>query len=203
MNLALAATTFAVVFPAELPDKTFIASVVMSSRHRPLAVWVGAAAGLILQAGVAAVAGRLLALLPHHVVEGVVTALFFAGAAYLLFVPERSAEREADELAERGGSGVLRHGPSFLRVSATAFGVVALAEFGDLTQVIIANLTARSGDALSVFVGASVAFLIVSGLGVLVGRTIIRYVPLILVRRISGLILLGFGIYELVQAVSG
>ena len=87
MNLGLAAATFAVVIPAELPDKTFVSTVVLSSRHRPLPVWSGAAAGLVVQAGVAAVAGRLLALAPHRVVAAIVAGLFVAGAAYL-FLPE-------------------------------------------------------------------------------------------------------------------
>lgn len=194
MNLALAATTFAVVIPAELPDKTFIASVVMSSRHRPLPVWLGAAGGLVLQALLGVVAGRLLALLPHRVVEGIVSGLFLLGGAYLLVTREKVVEESGEALGEAEP----RAPASALRVAATAFGVIAVAEFGDLTQVVIANLSARSRDPLSVFVGAAVAFVAISGVGVLVGRTLVRHIPLALVRRISGVILIGLGIYSLV-----
>ena len=41
MDLAVAATTFALIFPVELPDKTFVASLVLATRYRPLLVWVG------------------------------------------------------------------------------------------------------------------------------------------------------------------
>lgn len=83
----------------------------------------------------------------------------------------------------------------------TTFSVVALAEFGDITQILIANLTARFKDPWAVFLGASVAFVLVSGIGVLGGRAIIRVVPLGIVRRISGLALLGLGIYTIVELV--
>ena len=217
MNLGLAAATFALVAPAELPDKTFISAIVLSSRYSPLPVWIGTAGGLLLQAAIGVLAGRLLALLPHRAVEGVVAALFLLGAGLLLFLPERREERAA-ELAGReeagaveapGGEAGRAGGPeasgaptrSFTRVAGTTFGIVALAEMGDLTQVVIANFTARSKDPLSVFVGAAAAFLLVSALGVAAGRTLTRYVPLTLVRRISGLALLGLGIWSLVDAL--
>jgi putative Ca2+/H+ antiporter (TMEM165/GDT1 family) len=80
----------------------------------------------------------------------------------------------------------------------TTFSLVALAEFGDITQILIANLSARFRDTWAVFIGASAAFLVVSGVGVLGGRAIIRLVPLSVVRRLSGLALLGLGIYTVV-----
>ena len=96
MNLGLAAATFAVVIPAELPDKTFISAVVLSSRHRPLPVWLGAATGLVAQAGVAVAAGRLLGLAPHRVVAAIVAGLFFAGAKGAA-VESRGGEIARDE----------------------------------------------------------------------------------------------------------
>ena len=75
------------------------------------------------------------------------------------------AEEETSEIGAAGE-------PSSLRIAATTFGVVALAELGDLTQVVVANLSARYRDALSVFVGSSVAFLLVAAamLPALTGR---------------------------------
>lgn len=201
MNFALVATTFGVVLPAELPDKTFIAGVVLSARHRPFAVWVGTAAGLVLQAGIGVLAGRLLALLPHRVVEAVVTGLFLLGGLYLVLLRERKVASSADQLAEEQDKRVGPPPESFLKVALTAFGVVALAEFGDLTQVIVTNFAARYRDPLSVFVGAAAAFLLVSGAGVATGRTLVRYVPLALVRKLSGLVLVGFGVWNLVQVL--
>jgi putative Ca2+/H+ antiporter (TMEM165/GDT1 family) len=201
VNLAVAATTLALVIPAELPDKTFISCVVLSSRYRPLYVWAGAAAGLVTQAAIAVVAGGLLDLLPHRAVQSVVAALFLGGAAYLIFVPEKAAERKGGELAEREGEA--DKPPSASRVMLTTFGIIVLAEFGDITQVLIANLAARYRDPVSVFLGASLAFCLVAMAGVLGGRILTRYVPLALVRRLSGVALLGFGVYTIVSLVRG
>lgn len=196
MNLAIAATTMALVIPAELPDKTFISCVVLSSRHKALPVWFGGATALTLQALIAVVAGRLLALLPHTTVKIVVAVLFMAGALYLIFVPEKAEEEKGERLGERAVALA-----SNWRVFLTTFTIVALAEFGDITQVLIANLTARYRDPVGVFVGATVGFWIVSGLGVLSGKWITRVVPLSIVRRLSGAVLLGFGIWTIVGIV--
>jgi len=157
VNLAMAATTFALVIPAELPDKTFVACLVLSSRHRPVPVWCGAVAALVLQAGIVVVAGGLIALLPKPAVQSVVTALFLGGAVYLLATTEH-AEQERGELLASGEDRSLAAGSSFWRVAAVTFGVVAIAEFGDITQVLIANLAAHYRDRAAVFAGATAGF---------------------------------------------
>ncbi|MGD0875052.1 MAG: TMEM165/GDT1 family protein [Acidimicrobiales bacterium] len=199
MDLAIAATTFALVIPAELPDKTFISCLVLSSRHRALPVWVGAFSALVLQSGIAVVAGGLLALLPKLAVRSVVAALFLGGALYLLLTTERGEQERAEQLASGEERSLAEGQASFWRVTAITFSVVAVAEFGDITQVLIANLSAHYRDRLAVFSGAAVAFALVSVVGVLAGRTITRWVPLTVVRRISGLALFGFGIYSVVS----
>jgi putative Ca2+/H+ antiporter (TMEM165/GDT1 family) len=196
VNLGIAATTMVLIIPAELPDKTFISCVVLASRNKALPVWIGAAVALTAQALLGVLAGRLLELLPHTAVKIVVATLFMAGAVYLIFVPEKAEEAKGERLADREIAVA-----SNWRVLLTTFTIVALAEFGDITQVLVANLTARYRDPVAVFVGATVGFWIVSGLGVLSGKTITRIVPLAVVRRISGAALLGFGIYTLVSLV--
>jgi putative Ca2+/H+ antiporter (TMEM165/GDT1 family) len=194
VNLALAATTTVLVIPAELPDKTFISCIVLASRNKALPVWIGGALALTVQALLAVVAGGLLALLPHTTVKIVVAVLFMAGAAYLIFVPEEAEQEKGERLGDRAVAVA-----SDWRVFFTTFTIVALAEFGDITQILIANLTARYRDPVAVFLGATVGFWIVSGLGVLAGRTITRVVPLSIVRRLSGCLLLGFGVWTIVS----
>lgn len=195
MDIAVAATTFALVIPAELPDKTFISCVVLASRNRPAPVWIGASLALGLQAGIAVVAGRLLILLPHTLVQAIVATLFIGGALYLIFIPEKAEEEKGERMGEEGGAGPR---PNW-RVILTTFTILALAEFGDITQILIANLTAHYRDPWGVLVGSVVAFLLVAAFGVFAGKTITRYVPLAVVRRISGVILAGFGIWTIVS----
>jgi Ca2+/H+ antiporter, TMEM165/GDT1 family len=203
VDLAIAATTFALVIPAELPDKTFISCLVLSSRHRPLPVWLGACSALVLQAGIAVVAGGLIALLPKLAVQSVVAALFLGGALYLLVTTERLEQERAERLASGEERSLAHERTSFWRVTAITFAVVAVAEFGDITQVLIANLSAHFRDRPAVFAGAAIGFALVSVVGVLAGRTITRWVPLAIVRRLSGLALLGFGIYSVVSISTG
>ena len=66
MDLAVAATAFALIFPVELPDKTFVASLVLATRYRPLPVWIGVSAAFFVQTVVAVTAGSLLSLLPSE-----------------------------------------------------------------------------------------------------------------------------------------
>ena len=159
-------------------------------------VWLGAGLALTVQAVVAVAAGRLLVLLPHTMVQVVIAVLFMGGAAYLIAVPEKVEETKGEQIGERAGI----VSPDW-RVTLTVFAIVALAEFGDITQILIANLTARYRDPWGVLLGAAAGFWVVAGFGVLAGSTITRYVPLGIVRRISGAILLGLGIWTIVDLV--
>ncbi len=159
MHVATLATAFATVFLAELPDKTMLATIVLSARfRRPLAVWAGAAAALTTQMAIATAAGRLLSLLPQRPVRVTVAGLFLIGAIVLW----RSRDDEPDEhdviaedLPRRDNPTARRVGtmPAH-RIVATVFGIVFIAEWGDLTQIATASLAAK-GHAVSVFAGAA------------------------------------------------
>lgn len=173
MRLGVAVTTFAVVFPAELPDKTTIASLVLAARYRPGPVWAGAAAAFFVQCMLAVTFGGLLSLLPDRVVSGVAAVLFAAGAV----------------LAARGGEpeevGETRAATSWWRVAVVAFGALFLAEFGDFTQLATASLAGRYDAPAEVFTGAWLALVTVSGLAVFAGRGLLRVVPLRMVRLVA------------------
>jgi len=84
MNLAVVATCFAVIFVAELPDKTALASLMLGTRYRAGFVFAGVAAAFTVHVVLAVSAGSLLFLLPHRVMEAVVAVLFGVGAALML-----------------------------------------------------------------------------------------------------------------------
>jgi Ca2+/H+ antiporter, TMEM165/GDT1 family len=191
----IAVGVFALIFVAELPDKTMIATLIMGSRNRPLLVWIGATAAFGVHAALAVLAGRLLALLPHAWVEGITALLFAAGAAYLLFVSEEQEEQEGEEEVEAA--------PAGLRPVATAFVVIFVGEFGDLTQILTANLAAKYHDPVSVFVGAFAALAAVGAIGAFGGRALLKVLPLAVIRKAGGVLLAGFAAYTLVTLVRG
>jgi putative Ca2+/H+ antiporter (TMEM165/GDT1 family) len=195
VSLRVIAVVFGVILVAELPDKTMIATVVLGSRQRPLAVWIGSSTALVVQAALAVVAGGFLALLPHRVVEVVVAALFAAGGVYLLVTKEEGAEEKGEEEAARAQGA--------RRVALTTFGIIFVGEFGDLTQILTANLAAHYKDPWSVFVGAALGLMVAAGLAVTFGRGLSRYVPLSVIRRVAGVLLLGLAAYTAVSAARG
>ena len=191
MSFSIAAITFGLIVVAELPDKTMIATIVMASRNRPLPVFAGASSAMVLNSGVAVGAGRLIELLPHRGVEGVVAAVFLAGSLYLLLGREKAEEREGTAEADSAKPG---H-----RVVLATFAVIVVAEFGDISQLLTANLVARYHAPLSVFVGSALALVVVMGVGVAGGRVLLRVTPLSVIRRVAGLILLGLAAYSAVS----
>ena len=84
MDLAVVLTTFVVIFPAELPDKSMFASLVLGTRFRPLPVVCGVAAAFAVHVVIAVSIGSVFALLPQRLVLFVVAALFAGGSAWLL-----------------------------------------------------------------------------------------------------------------------
>ena len=196
MSLAIIATVFAVIFLAELPDKTALASLVLGSRYRPTWVFAGIAAAFAVHVGLAIAAGSLLALLPHRPLEIVVAVLFALGAVVLLRGRHEGGD-EGDEYVELHGKE-----PGFWRVAWSSFAVILVAEFGDLTQVATATLAAHYHDPLSVGVGAVAALWAVAALAIAGGRGLLKVMPLTWITRIAAGIMLVLAGISVAAAVS-
>jgi putative Ca2+/H+ antiporter (TMEM165/GDT1 family) len=186
---------FALMFLLELPDKTMIAMVVMSTRARPSSIVLGASSAFVVQMGIAVAAGGLISLLPVRAKDAVVVALFLGGAAYLLLVREENVEEEGEKEAQAERSATR------MREILTAFTVIFIGEFGDLTQIQAANFSAKTHRPIEVFVDASLAMISVSFVGAYGGRMLQRVVPLARIRLLGGVVFLGLGIYTLVQLI--
>jgi Ca2+/H+ antiporter, TMEM165/GDT1 family len=194
VDLAVVLTTFVVIFPAELPDKSLFASLVLGTRFRPLPVFCGVAAAFAVHVVIAVTVGSAFSLLPQRLVLFVVAALFAGGAALLLLGRE-----EDDPDAAEAARAVADQRP--LHVALASFGVVFLGEWGDITQITTANLAARYRDPISVGTGAALALWAVSGLAMTVGRGLVQRVPTGLVRRLTGVVLAVLAVVTLVEAV--
>jgi Ca2+/H+ antiporter, TMEM165/GDT1 family len=196
MSLQVAATVFILIVPAELPDKTFVASLVLATRFRAVPIMIGGALGFGVQAGIAVAAGSLVALLPSAPVKAVTAVIFALGAVLMLRSNSDTTETEEEgfeaEIAEVPAE------PSTLRVIVTTFVVLFLAEWGDLTQLLTASLSAKYHEPLSVFVGAWLGLVFVAGIAVTGGKAMLRLIPLQWVRRIAAL---AFGIVAVVTGL--
>jgi putative Ca2+/H+ antiporter (TMEM165/GDT1 family) len=162
LDLSLFGTVFVVIFVAELPDKTALASLVLATRFRPTPVFLGAALALTIQSVVAVAAGGLLSLLPARPVH--------VGAGVLFLVSALVMWRRKGEDADSSKPEEPTTPPSFLRSLASTFAVVFAAEWGDLTQLGTAALAARYRSPVTVFCAATLALWAVTGIAVLVGN---------------------------------
>ena len=227
VNLTLLAAVFGIIFVAELPDKTALASLVLGTRYRPGFVFIGVAVAFTLHAIIAVAAGSALSLAPRRIVEAIVAVLFLAGAALMLRrdedghdassgAPRRREQAPGsvsagDERRLHGAAATLTRGCSqravreagFWKVVATSFGVLFVAEFGDLTQIATANLAAKYHDPLTVGVGAVLGLWAVGSLAILGGRQLLRWIPLTWIARAAALVMTVLGVISAVHAITG
>ena len=201
MDLAVIAVSFGAIFLVELPDKTFVAALVLATRYRPWAVWVGVGLAFLVQTLIACTVGQVVTYLPHRVVETVAGLIFLAGGILLLREAPKAdaAEAETEEeyaaMATSPKSGLAAIGASFL--------VLFAAEWGDLSQLLTISLVGRYHDALSVFIGAWSALLVVSGLAVVAGRFLLQHMRLSTIHYIGSAVCFLLAGLTAYQAVAG
>jgi putative Ca2+/H+ antiporter (TMEM165/GDT1 family) len=191
ISITVTALVFGVIFLAELPDKTALAGLVLGTRYRASYVFAGVAAAFLLHVVLAVAAGSVLTLLPQQIVHALTGVLFLGGAAMLL-LQKAEDEEEIKKPADQ----------SFWKVAGTGFMLILVAEFGDLTQIMTANLAARYDDPVSVGLGAVLGLWAVAGLGIVGGKALMKRVPLRLITQIAALLMLGLGVGSLYEAVA-
>ena len=199
IDLLVVALAFGAIFVVELPDKTFIATLVMSTKMRPLFVWIGVGLAFLVQTGVAVGVGKAASFLPEQLIHTVAALMFVIGAV-ILFREARSADDETeqeDEYAARADADA--HG---LKVVVTSFLVLFAAEWGDLSQLLTISLVAKYDDPVSVFLGAWGALLAVSGLAVIVGRLLLQRVRLSVLHYVGAtvcVLMAGLTVWEMTR----
>jgi Ca2+/H+ antiporter, TMEM165/GDT1 family len=194
VNAAVMATVFALIFTAELPDKTSLASLILGTRYRPMYVFAGAAAAFTIHAVIAVAAGSVIGMLPHRLLQLLVGIVFLIGAVVL--ARSHTALEEGPSLKDPSQT-------TFVKVSTASFVVIMLAELGDMTQIITANLAAKYHDPVAVLVGAVLALWAAAAVAILGGRGLVRFVPLTLIARLAAAVMAVLGIVSIISIISG
>ena len=189
MSLSLFATVFGVIFIAELPDKTALATLVLATRHKAMPVFIGAGLALTVQSIVAVLAGSLFAKLPSQYVH-IGSGILFIVCALLMWLRKEDHEEAAEEKAKAG----------FWRVLWTVFAVVFIAEWGDLTQIGTAAFEARYHAWLTIMLASVAALWCVAALAVFVGNRAGRLLDPKVTQKIAAAIFLVVGVVLLVGA---
>lgn len=191
MSPVVIALTFAAIFVVEFPDKTFIATLVLSTRYRPLMVWLGVGAAFFAQTLIGVTAGSVASLLPTRAIHVAAAVIFFAGAVVLF----RSAPSAADEGAEQEQEYQARatEKATGWRAVGASFLVLFAAEWGDLSQLLTISLVAKYHEPLAVFAGAWGALLAVSGTAVVAGTYLRHHIRLDVLHYLGALVCLALG----------
>jgi putative Ca2+/H+ antiporter (TMEM165/GDT1 family) len=199
--LAVFAIAFGAVLLVELPDKTLVATLVLSTKYRPRPVLAGVTLAFAVQCVIAVTAGGLLHLLPHRVLE-VIVAVLFATGAVLLYRESRAGPDElpSDDPADADAG---RTALSGRRVFSISFGVLFAAEWGDASQLATAGLVARYGQPIAIGLGAFLALVGVAGLAVQLGRVVLRRVPLRLIHQVATVLFAVLAVLAAAAAVRG
>jgi Ca2+/H+ antiporter, TMEM165/GDT1 family len=186
----ITAIVLGTVFLVELPDNSGLASLVLGTRYRPSGVIAGTFAAFALHAVLAVTCGSLLSLLPHKIVQIVVAAVFLIGAVLVL----RTDDDDDEARLKTDATG-------FWPVAATSFGVIALAELGDLSDITMANLAARYHDPVPVLIGSVLGLWLVAALAVTGGRGLLRILPMRWISRFAALLMVVMAVITLAGVV--
>lgn len=190
-GLPIAAIAFGIVFGIELPDNSGLASLVLGTRYRPAWVFTGVAAAFAAHVVLAVAAGSLLGLLPHRAVQILVAVVFLAGAVLLL-----RQDDDDDEARVKAASA------GFLRVAAVAFAVIALAELGDPSEIVIADLAAKYHSPVAVGIGSVLALWTVAAVAITGGRGLLRFLPLAWITRLAALVMVVMAGLTVAEAIA-
>jgi putative Ca2+/H+ antiporter (TMEM165/GDT1 family) len=190
-SLLIAVIALGTVTVAELPDNSGLASLVLGTRYRPSWVFAGAAVAFAVHVVLAVTAGSFLTLLPHRLVQIVVAVVFLVGAVLVL----RADSDDDDQVRLKADA------TGFWAVALTSFAVTALAELGDLSDIVIANLAARYHNPVAVGIGSVLALWLVTALVITGGRGLLRILPLRWISRLAALVMVVMAGFTLAEAL--
>ena len=194
MNWNLFASTFGLIFLAELPDKTAFATLMLAGEGKLPALFLGAASAFLIHVILAVTVGEYLGLLPAGWIKlgsGVLFLIFAMISLKRAFTPE-PAESEAGHKTQS-----LSFAGAFLKT----FVVIFIAEAGDLTQLATVSLTAKYNDKLSILAGAVTALWSVTLIALALGKKLEGSIHPKKFQAVVSVVLGGCGVYFLAEAL--
>jgi len=164
MNWNLFASTFTLIFLAELPDKTAFATLMLAGEGRFAGLFWGAATAFFIHCSLAVLVGGMLSSLPIgwiHLGAGILF-LIFSGIAL-----RRARVTEPESSAPILNSNSIQ---GFMSAFLKTFSVIFIAETGDITQLATASLTAKYHDRITILAGSVLALWSVTGIALVLGK---------------------------------
>ena len=168
-------TSYALIFAAEMGDKSQLVCMTLAARNRAKPVIFGAITAFALLNTLAVLFGAAIAnWIPGYIVAAAVSVLFAVFGVQSLFFKESEADEEVQEKSAHS-------------LFLTTFLLITVAEFGDKTQLAVVALSSTALP-IAIWIGSTLALTSTSSLGVIAGRTILKKIPLNLLHRLSGVL---------------
>ncbi|MEO2177577.1 MAG: TMEM165/GDT1 family protein [bacterium] len=175
--MSISSTSFLLIFAAEIGDKSQLVCMTLAARYSAVPVMLGSGLAFLVLNTLAVVFGAAVAnWIPEVFVSGMVAVLFAAFGIHALRVGEATDEQDIDIASRRG-------------IFFTTFLLIVVAEFGDKTQLAVVALSSASIPS-AVWLGATLALVTTSVLGVWLGSTLLLRMSITSLHRISGVIFL-------------
>lgn len=180
-------TSFLLILAAEIGDKSQLVCMGLAVRYRAIPVALGAILAFLFLNTLAVVFGSAIAQwIPQFVLSLAVSLMFLLFGIHALLAKDNDDDISSDELKVK----------SQQHIFLSTFALIALAEFGDKTQLAVVGLSSQL-DPLAVWLGASSAMIVTTIMAIWIGRTILQRIPIVLLHRFSG------ALFVLLAALAG
>lgn len=180
--------TFLLVFVAELGDKTQVMLMTLAAKYSIIQVLLGIFIGVTLNHGLAILIGEYIA----NIVN-VDFLQIFAGIIFVIFGVLGLSEDDEEEKREK-----IFKGGAVFTVATTFF----LGELGDKTQLTAMTLSMEAKYHAIVLLGSVTAMIVVGLIGIIVGSTLTKHIPPYIIKIVSGVMFMLFGISKLFDVCS-
>jgi putative Ca2+/H+ antiporter (TMEM165/GDT1 family) len=185
------AAAFVVIFLAELGDKTQLVTISFASKYPHVPVFFGVFLGMSMVTVLGVLVGTILFQVIDVTYVKILSGIIFIIFGIWTLWEAKEEEDEEEEVKEVKNKSVF----------STTFILISIAEFGDKTQFMVIALTAQYGAPVLVFIGAVLAFALIVGIGVYVGKKLSEKVSTRWIEFGSGIIFIVIGVLFIVEAV--
>lgn len=175
--------TFLLIFVAELGDKSQFLVMTCAAKYSPKQVFAGMFIGIILNHSVAIIVGNCVSNIIETYLLQIFTGAIFILFGFLSFVNEKD---------ESCSNKYYKCGP-VLTVAITFL----LAELGDKTQLTAMTISMESQYPFIVLLGSTLGMMTIGLIGIIIGTTLTKHIPSYIMKTISGIIFIIFGIVKI------